>query len=109
MTYFNYPGDIAAALRALAEDFDALPPFERLPDIAVEVLIQACQHSGDTAERVSAVDLLTFVTLGQDASTRAMSGGTFHHGNGGGNRYRGDGLEVAVFTVVPAPVAAVAA
>lgn len=110
MTYFNYPGDIAAALRALAEDFDALPPEERLPDLAVSVDIQACGHDGTPRERIEAVDLLAFVTLGRTAEThRLMSGDGFHHSTGLGGRHRPDGLEVDVYTSVPALVSEVAA
>ncbi|MER7003564.1 hypothetical protein ABT297_11030 [Dactylosporangium sp. NPDC000555] len=109
MSYFNYPCDVAAALHALADELAALPPFERMPDLWVSVDIQVCQHDGTPAERIAAVDALAFAVLGLDASTMPLSNGSYHHRTPVESGARGDGLEVTVYTRVPAPDAVVAA
>jgi hypothetical protein len=104
VSYMHFPAQIAAALRALAEDFDDAPDV-RLPDLRVSVDVQVCVNGADEWRRIAAVDLLTYAALGIDGEPDRMTAGDWYHLTPRTDRTRTDGLEVSVFTAqVSAPV-----
>ena len=105
-TYLNRPATIAAALYALADDFAAMPDTD-LPDLAVSVGVQVCQHGAGSDRRAAVVDELAKALLGTAGETQRLSSGSWHHGVPYDLRHR-DGLQVDLFAVVDAPLSAVA-
>jgi len=97
VTYFNTPAQVAAALRAMADDLAAMPAAV-LPDLAVTVDIQASTWGGTDAERIAAVDALSTALVGHPGQSESMPNGTVHHHMSLDFRYRADGLRVAVYT-----------
>jgi hypothetical protein len=99
MSYMQYPAQIAAALRALADDFDDVPDV-RLPDLRVSVDVQVCQRRDDGVtewQRIAAVDLLAFAALGVDGAPARMGNGAWYYNTNVADDERPDGLHVGVF------------
>jgi hypothetical protein len=103
MTYMHTPAEIAAALRLLADDLDAVPD-GRLPDLSVSIDVQVPANAAAEVERVAAVDLLAFAALGVEAERTRMDTGRWFYLTPFSRCYRADGLHVSVYaTDVSAP------
>src|SRR5262249_10855775 len=111
MTYrhMHTPAEVAAALRALADDLDATASLPAL-DLLVSLDIHVCRWVGTPADRIAAVDAFAVALVGVPGETERMHDGTWHHRlpckrrNG-----RAKGVSLGVFTVAPAPITAVTA
>jgi hypothetical protein len=96
--YLTRGAEVAAALHAVADDFARMPD-EDLPELAVTVNVQVCQHSGTAATRTAAVDLLSRAVLNATGENWLTGDGHTMRGTPYAARHR-DGIDVDVYTAV---------
>jgi hypothetical protein len=91
------PRQIAAALRALAEDVDAIGNID-LAQMQVSINVQVVPHDADQHERTSTVNVVA-AGLGGSTEVRRLRSGDYHYGTPYDAEAHGVG--VGVFTALP--------